>query len=74
MGGKPQDGESIADDVISAQPINSVPDLQLVKNELDDIVTRINTLEIMVMRVLDALELSHNVNVFVSKEKNYYGP
>ena len=75
MGGKQHSNESIVDDVISSEPTScQTDDLLSLKNQLDDISTRVNTLEIMIMRVLDALELSHNVNTFVNKEKKYYGP
>ena len=71
MGGKPQ-GESIADDVISAEPVKTVSELEEIRASLNDVTTRINTLEIMIMRILDALELSHSINTFVGKD--YYGP
>ena len=72
MAGKPQ-SQSIADDVISAQPQETISDLGKVRSELDDIVSRIDTLEIMVMRILDAMELSHDMTRFGEKV-DYRGP
>ena len=68
MAGKPH-GESIADDVISSPTAAAVPDTQLIRNDLDDIVSRVSALEIMVMRILDAIELSYNVNHFGGNER-----
>ena len=72
MAGKPK-SQSIADDVISAQPQEAISDLGKVRSELDDIVSRIDTLEIMVMRILDAMELSHDMTRFGEKV-DYRGP
>ena len=72
MAGKPQ-SQSIADDVISAEPQEAAPELGKVMSELDDITSRIDTIEIMIMRILDAMELSHDMTRFGEKV-DYRGP